>query len=47
MNNTEVMAQIMFAFSKLPDDVRHDEDITEAFKCVIEMLQVEIKKEGD
>lgn len=47
MNNTDVMAQIMFAFSKLPDDVRHDENITKAFKCVIEMLAVEIKKEGE
>lgn len=33
MNNTEVMAQIMFAFTQLPEDVRKDS--TEAFKYVI------------
>lgn len=47
MNNTDVMAQIMFAFTQLPDDVRHDENITKAFKSVIEMLKAEIKKEGE
>lgn len=39
MNNTEVMAQIMFAFTQLPEDVRKDS--TEAFKYVIEMLKKE------
>ena len=45
MNNTEVMAQIMFAFTQLPEDVRKDS--TEAFKYVIEMLKKETQKEGD
>ena len=45
MNNTEVMAQIMFAFTQLPEDVRKDS--TEAFKYVIEMLEKETQKEGD
>ena len=37
MNNTEVMAQIMFAFTQLPEDVRKDS--TEAFKYVIRSFE--------
>ena len=47
MKNADVMAQIMFAFTQLPENVRQDENITKAFKCVIEMLKAEIKKEGE
>lgn len=44
MKNTEIMAQITFAYTQLPEDVRQDS--TEAFKYVIEMLKKEIQKEG-
>lgn len=44
MKNTEVMAQITFAFTQLPEDVRKDS--TEAFKYVINMLKNEDQEEG-
>lgn len=39
MKKTEVMAQILFAFSKLPESVKNDEECKAAFKYVIEMLK--------
>lgn len=45
MNKEEVFAQLMIAFTNLPENVRKETE--GAFKYVIEMLKNEDQKEGE